>query len=86
MIVHNRDGDIEVVIPAIPVGDESALPATTAGSTKGVLKIERLGTTEDILTNHFHKAVLARFGVIPEDIGTNESAKLAKELFSLYKS
>jgi hypothetical protein len=86
IIVHNRDGDVEVVIPAVPISEESPLPSATSGSTRGNLKIERLGTTEDILTNHFHKAVLARFGVIPEDIGTNESAKLAKELFSLYKS
>ena len=86
IIVHNRDGDVEIVIPSVPADDESALPSATASSTKGVLKIERLGTTADILTNHFSKAVLARFGVITEDIGTNESAKLAKELFSLYKS
>lgn len=86
IIVHNRDGEVEVVIPAVPIGQESASAGTTASSTKGTLKIERLGTTEDIVTNHFHKSVLARFGVITEDIGTNESAKLAKELFSLYKS
>lgn len=86
IIVHNRDGDVEVVIPAVSISDESPLPSATAGSTRGNLKIERLGTTADILTNHFHKSVLARFGVITEDIGTNESAKLAKELFSLYKS
>ena len=86
IIVHSRDGDVEIVIPSVPEDNESALPSATAASTKGVLKIERLGTTADILTNHFSKAVLARFGVITEDIGTNESAKLAKELFSLYKS
>ena len=86
MIVHNRDGDVEVVIPAVPISEESPLPSATSGSTKGKLKIERLGTTFDISTNHFHKAVLARFGVISKDIGTNESAKLASDLFSLYKS
>ena len=86
MIVHNRDGDVEVVIPAVSRDNESALPSFTAKSTTGKLKIERLGTTEDIIVDHFSKSTLARFGVITEDIGTNESAKLAKELFSLYKS
>ena len=86
IIVHNRDGDVEVVIPAVSISNESPLPSSTSGSTLGNLKIERLGTTADLPANHFHKSVLARFGVITEDIGTNESAKLAKELFSLYKS
>ena len=52
--------------------------------TEGPLLIERLGTTADILTNHFHKSVLGRFGVIPSDIGFNESVRLAGDLYKFY--
>lgn len=63
------------------------ITASTAEATEGNLVIERLGTTADITTGgHFHKSTLARFGVITKDIGTSEAAKLAKDLFSLYKS
>ena len=86
IIVHNRDGEIEVIIQSVAADQESELPSATSQSTKGKLVIERLGTTADIAVNHFNKSVLARFGVISKDIGTNESAKLASDLFSLYKS
>ena len=91
IIVHNRTGEVEVIVEALSQAtSKTASPnstTSTAESTEGNLVIERLGTTADITTTgHFAKSVLARFGVITEDIGTNESAKLAKELFSLYKS
>jgi hypothetical protein len=65
----------------------SKVTAATAGATEGNLVIERLGTTANITTGgHFSKNVLARFGVITKDVGTSEAARLAKDLFSLYKS
>lgn len=76
IFVHNRSGDIIAEIPPV-IGSAS-------GATDGPLLIERLGTTADILANHFSKSVLARFGVIKEDIGYNESVRLADDLFKFY--
>ena len=61
-----------------------ALSSSTApGSTDGTLLIERVGTTNEITSNAF-KGNLVRFGVIKSDIGTDNAAKLAKDLFDLY--
>lgn len=69
------------------ISTPTKVTAATAGATEGNLVIERLGTTADITDGgHFHKSTLARFGVITKDIGTSEAARLAKDLFSLYKS
>ena len=86
MIVHDRKGEViaEIQDPAIERNPAFGLESHTAGSTEGNLVIERLGTTADILTNHFSKSVLARFGVIPSDIGFNESVRLADDLYKFY--
>ena len=76
IFVQDRAGEIVAEIPAVL----GAVPR----ATDGPLLIERLGTTADILTNHFSKSVLARFGVIKEDIGYNESVRLADDLFQFY--
>lgn len=76
IFVQDRAGDIVANIPA-------ALGKSPM-ATDGPLLIERLGTTADILTNHFQKNVLARFGVIKQDIGYNESVRLADDLFQFY--
>ena len=63
----------------------SILEKNQPQSTEGSLLIERLGTTADITAGgHFHKSVLARFGVINQDIGYNESVRLADDLFQFY--
>lgn len=103
IIVHNRTGEVEVIVESL--AQKASIPkfatassvsktstptkvtASTASATEGNLVIERLGTTANITTGgQFHKSVLARFGVMTQDIGTSEAAKLAKDLFSLYKS
>ena len=103
IIVHNRTGEVEVIVDSLAqkasipkdatassvskTSTPTKITASTASATEGNLVIERLGTTADITTGaHFQKSVLARFGVITQDIGTSEAAKLAKDLFSLYKS
>lgn len=76
IFVQDRSGEIIATITAV----EGKLP----GATDGPLLIERLGTTADILVKHFNKSVLARFGVIKQDIGYNESVRLADDLFQFY--
>lgn len=78
IVVHDRDGNI---IGEIPPNTQKG-----PGSTVGQLRIERLGTTADILSNHFAKNTLARFGVIGQDIGYDESVRLANSLYKLYSN
>ena len=54
-------------------------------TTKGRLKIERLGTTGSITENNFGKGSIARFGVIPHDVGVDSASKLATDFFNYYK-
>lgn len=65
-------------------GDIIATTTPIDGNTKGRLVIERLGTTGDLLVNHFSKASMARFGVISSDIGADGAALLAQDLFNYY--
>lgn len=86
IFVHDRSG---IVIAQIDdVGGKPVINATASANepdtTAGPLLIERLGTTADIVTNHFSKSVLARFGVIESDIGLNESVRLADDFFQFY--
>ena len=85
MIIHDRTGNVIQIIEAADRASFLGEPENLPSSTEGKLLIERLGTTADILANHFSKSTLARFGVISSDIGTNEAAKLAGDLFNLYK-
>lgn len=86
IFVHDRTGK---VIAEIEDQEYNANPSQHKEShapecTEGPLLIERLGTTADILTNDYQKQVLGRFGVIPSDIGYNESVRLADDLYKLY--
>lgn len=86
IFVHDRTGK---VIAEIEDQEYDANPSLHKEShapecTEGPLLIERLGTTADILTNDYQKQVLGRFGVIPSDIGYNESVRLADDLYKLY--
>jgi hypothetical protein len=77
IFVHDRNGTVIAEIPRGTRGD---------GSTSGQLRIERLGTTADVVLNHFAKSSLARFGVINQDIGYNESVRVAESLYKLYSN
>ncbi len=78
MYLHDRTGEIIAQIPS----NASGL-TTLPGATDGSLIIERVGSTNEV-TNVSYKGNLARFGVIKSDIGTDNAAKLAKDLFDLY--
>lgn len=54
-------------------------------TTKGRLKIERLGTTGSITEGNFGKGSIARFGVISHDVGVDSASKLATDFFNYYK-
>ena len=74
VFLHDRNGDII-----------ATLQNSKTHPTTGRLKIERIGTTNDLLANHFNKSHIARFGVIDHDIGRNTATQLAQDLFNFYK-
>lgn len=86
IFVHDRTGKVIAQIDDLEFSANTAFHKEPHAPrcTEGPLLIERLGTTADILTNHYHKQVLGRFGVIPSDIGFNESVRLADDLYKLY--
>jgi len=78
VFLHDRTGDIVAYIPAV------VDKVTTPGATDGNLLIERLGTTNEVVSGCF-KGQLARFGVINKDIGAGSASSLAIDLFKFYK-
>ena len=63
----------------------ATIPDSKGRTTSGRLKIERLGTTADITNGNFAKGSIARFGVIPHDVGVDAASKLATDFFNYYK-
>lgn len=88
IFVHDRTGKVIAQIDDVEFSANTAFHKESHAPrcTEGPLLIERLGTTADILTNHYQKQVLGRFGVIPSDIGYNESVRLAGDLYKLYSN
>lgn len=88
MFMYNKNSDFVSYIPAKTLATilaEGGKPTDAAhGRTDGDLKIERLGTINDITTDSF-TGYIARFGVIPKDIGVAACDKLATDLYNLYK-
>ncbi len=78
MFLQNREGEVIAQISGVATGK-----TTEPGATDGQLLLERLGTTNEI--NSAYKGNMARFGVISSDIGTNNAANLAVDLFNFYK-
>lgn len=76
MDVRDRDGDLLAKIDA---------GATKGVSLSGNLKIERIGTTNEVATNHFN-GLLLRFGIIDSDIGINSAVQLATDLKTFYSN
>lgn len=87
MYLHNRNGDIVARIPAVNPSGDPVLGGKTdsgiSGRTDGDLVLNAIGETggESISGKIF----LNRFGVINKDIGANEAANLANQLFALYR-
>ena len=89
MILHNRDGDIIAFIPAKTKAQDEKLTKDSPSRTDGNLLIERLGTVKDIVSiagGRGFRSFVARFGVIPQDIGVSKARILAEDLFKFYKS
>ena len=79
LYLHDRNGEVVAQINSNTRGTNA-----TAGRTDGGLILERLGTVNEITTGGPFKGRVARFGVITQDIGTDNAARLAKDLFNLY--
>tara|TARA_B100002019_G_scaffold70157_1_gene60383 strand:+ start:5589 stop:6905 length:1317 start_codon:yes stop_codon:yes gene_type:complete len=82
MYLHNRDGDIIAKIPAKTSALDPSLTASSPGRTDGDLFIGALGESNGQITSG--KVYLNRFGVITRDVGANEAANIARQLFDLY--
>jgi len=80
MFLHNRDGDIIAKIPAKTNIDDPSLVASSPGRTDGDLVFKAVGTPR----NNIGKFFLNRFGIIKSDIGANNAANLAKQLYKFY--
>lgn len=82
MYLHNKDGDIVAKIPAKTTQTDPSLVASSPGRTDGDLVVFSLGeSNSQIISSKFY---LNRFGVITRDVGPNEAANLARQLFKLY--
>ena len=83
IFVYNHKGDYVAFIPA-KVRDTFAITASTPNRTDGELEITQLGSSGSDTTNSFGGA-LARFGVIPRDVGNEHASSIAAQLFNQYK-
>lgn len=88
MYMHNRTGELVAFIPKLTISDTATTRETSFDyMTDGDLLIEQLGSGGGIVSTSLSKSFkgqLARFGVIEKDIGTNNAALLAQDLFNLY--
>ena len=87
--MHNRTGELVAFIPKLTISDTATGRETSIDHmTDGDLLIEQLGSGGGIVATSGRsmsfKGYLARFGVIENDIGTNNAALLAQDLFNLY--
>ena len=81
---YNHKGDLVSLIEAKSADTDPFILPSTPGRTDGNLKIEELGSAGSNATNSFVGSV-ARFGLIPRDIGSNFSSKLGRDLYDKYK-
>lgn len=82
MYLHDRTGDIIAKIPAKTSELDPSLTASSPGRTDGDFEV--FGISESNGVNICAKVYLNRFGVITRDVGPNEAANLARQLFDLY--
>ena len=81
MFLHDRSGDIISKIPAKTNIIDPSLVVSSPGRTDGDLLFRGVGPG---ITNNVGKFYLNRFGIISSDIGPNNAANLAKQLFTFY--
>ena len=82
MYLHNRDGDIIAKIPAKTKFLDPSLTSSSPGRTDGDLKLRTLGRSNSAPISG--KIYSYRFGVINKDVGPDEAAKIARQLFKIY--
>ena len=82
MYLHNRNGDIVAKIPAKTKFLDPFLTSSSPGRTDGDLKLRTLGRANSASISG--KIYLNRFGVINRDVGADEAAKIARQLFKIY--
>jgi len=80
VFLHDRSGDIISKIPAKTNIDDPSLVASSPGRTDGDLVFKAVGTPR----NNIGRFYLNRFGIIKSDIGANNAANLAKQLYKFY--
>lgn len=80
IFLHDRDGDIIAKIPAKTNIDDPSLVASSPGRTDGDLVFNGIGSVR----NNIGRFFLNRFGIIKSDIGANNAANLAKQLYKFY--
>jgi hypothetical protein len=80
MFLHDRNGDIISRIPSKTNIDDPSLVASSPNRTDGDLVFKAVGTPR----NNISKFYLYRFGIIKGDIGANNAANLAKQLYRFY--
>lgn len=80
IFLHDRSGDIISKIPAKTNIDDPSLVASSPGRTDGDLVFNGIGSPR----NNIGRFFLNRFGIIKSDIGANNAANLAKQLYKFY--
>ena len=80
IFLHDRSGDIISKIPAKTNTIDPSLVASSPGRTDGDLIFKAIGSPK----NNIGRFYLNRFGIIKGDIGANNAANLAKQLFTFY--
>lgn len=80
IFLHDRSGDIISKIPAKTNTIDPSLVASSPGRTDGDLVFRDISS----IKNNIGRFYLNRFGIIKGDIGANNAANLAKQLFTFY--
>ena len=82
LYLHDRTGDIIAKIPAKTSQLDPSLTSSSPGRTDGDLEIFSIAESNGV--SICAKVYLNRLGVITRDVGPNEAANLARQLFDLY--
>lgn len=82
MYLHDRTGNIVAKIPAKTSQLDPSLTSSSPGRTDGDLEIFSIAESNGASISA--KVYLNRLGVITRDVGPNEAANLARQLFDLY--
>lgn len=85
LFMYNHEGDVVAELPDLGIDPKLSDTGTVANDTTGHLVIDQIASAGGNTSTSF-KGYLARFGVIPRDIGDQRCRNLATQLFNLYES